>query len=160
VYETDYDLTIRTRAPVETVWDELRTLERLLENTPTVSSFSVDDDGRHASLVGGLTRWPVAWRSLAAEAEIVEVDPPHRLDWTLTVAELDLRFAGTFELTPVSAEETNLTYRGSLRCGDSPVCLLRHVLAGILEGHMEALATRLATRAARRTAAEQALGAA
>ena len=158
MYETDHALSFRAAAPIDIVWDELHTLERLLENIPTISSFEVDADGRHASFTGALTRWPASWRALPGQAEITSSEPPRRLELTLTVPEVGLHFVGTFELASVAAEETNLTYRGELRCDHPLAARLRHVLTGILETHMDALATRIASRAARRTAAAHALG--
>jgi hypothetical protein len=157
VYETDYALTIRTAAPLDAVWDELHTLERLLEHTPTVSSFEVDPGGGHASFTGSLVRWPASWRSLPGRAEIVAAEPERRLEWIVTIPDVQLRFAGTFELDPVAAEETNLTYSGVLRCDHRLASRLGRVLAVILESSMDALATRTASRAARRTAAAHAL---
>jgi carbon monoxide dehydrogenase subunit G len=158
VYETDYALTLRAAAPLDTVWDELGALERVLENIPTISSFEVDVDGQHASFTGALTRWPASWRSLPGQVEITSSEAPRRLELTMTVPDVGLHFVGTFELDPVAAEETNVSYRGELRCDDPLVARLRHVLTGILESHIHALATRIASRAARRTAAAHALG--
>jgi hypothetical protein len=84
-------------------------------------------------------------------------DEPRRLEWAVTVPDVDLHFTGTFELEPVAADETKLTYRGVLQCGDRHAGRLRNSLAEILERHMDGLATRIASRAARRTAAAQAL---
>lgn len=158
MFETDYALTLRAAAPLDTVWDELHTLERLLENVQTISSFEIEADGRHASFTGALTRWPASWRSLPGQAEITSTERPRRLGLTLTVPEVALQFVGTFELDPVAAEETNITYRGELHCEHPLAARLRHVLTGILETHMDALVTRIASRAARRTAAAHALG--
>jgi hypothetical protein len=158
VYETDYTLIVRAAAPLDIVSDELGTLERVLQNIPTVSSFEVDPDGRHASFTGALTRWPASWRSFPGQAEIASSEPSRRLEFTVTVPDVGLRFVGTFELDFVEAEETKLTYWGVLRCNHPLVAHLKHVLTGILETHIHAVATRIASRAARRTAAAHALG--
>jgi hypothetical protein len=67
---------------------------------------------------------------------------------TVTVLDVGLYFVGTFELDPVAAEETNLTFQGELRCDHPLAGRLRHVLTGILETHIDAVATRIAARAA------------
>ena len=157
MYETDYAVTLRTAASAGAVWDELRTLERLFENMSTVSSYEVDADGHGATFLGALTRWPAAWRSLPGRAEVVASEPPGRVVWSVTIPDIDLHFVGTFELAPVAAEETNLTYSGVLCCGHRLSGRLGRVLEGVLEAYMDDLVTRIASRAARRAAAEQAL---
>jgi len=158
VREIQSEVRVRTEAPVHAVWDEIYPLDHLLENVPTVVSWEPSVDGKRAAIVGWFARWPVAWRSLAGTAEVTEAVAPERLRWATTIPSLGLTSEGTFELAPLGLDETSLTYRGVLRCGDRYAGRLRHVLTGVLEGHLDAVASRVATRAARRTLAERTLG--
>lgn len=156
--ETDYETRIRTQAPVEAVWEEIHPLERLLTGIPTVTSSKISTDGQRASITGGMARWPPSWRQLEATAEVIEAVAPERLRWAITIPSLDWHFDGTFELAPVASDETNITYRGVLRCGHPLASRLRHVVVGVLETHVQDLAARAGRRAANRTLAERALG--
>ena len=156
--EIQSEAKVRTAAPVQAVWDEISPLDHLLENVATITSWECCGDGTRASIVGWFARRPRVWNSLAGTAEVVEAVTPERLRWIVTVPTLELMSEGTFELTPLGLDETALTYRGVLRCGDRYAGCLRHVLTGVLEGHLESVAARVATRAERRTLAERTLG--
>jgi uncharacterized membrane protein len=154
----EWEARERVEAPADTLWEELWPLDHLLENVRTISSFEVSPDGRRASASGGLAQWPVMWREATGTAEVVEALTAEVLRWSMVIPSPELEFEGTFELTPAGAGETNLVYRGVLRCGDPHAGRLRHVLCGLLEYHLETVASRVATRAARRTSAARALG--
>lgn len=153
----EWETRERVEASAATVWEELWPLDHLLENVRTISSFEVSPDGLRASASGGLAEWPVMWRKATGTAEVVEARTAEVLRWTMTIPSLQLDFDGTFELAPAGAVETNLVYRGVLRCADPYAGRLRHVLSGLLEYHLESVASRVATRAARRTSAARAL---
>jgi hypothetical protein len=108
--------------------------------------------------IGGLSRWPPAWRQLEATAELLEAVAPERLRWSVTIPSLDWYFEGIFELTPVASNETNITHRGVLRCGHRLVSRLPHFAEGVLETHVEDLASRAGARAAKRFLAGRQLG--
>jgi hypothetical protein len=158
VLETEYEVTVRTEAPAEAVWEEIHPLEVLMAGVPTITEAKISPDGRQASLIGGLSRWPPAWRQLEATAELLEAVAPERLRWSVTIPSLDWYFEGTFELAPVASNETNITHRGVLRCGHPLVSRLPHFAEGVLETHVEDLASRAGARAAKRFLAGRQLG--
>jgi carbon monoxide dehydrogenase subunit G len=158
VLETDYETMVRAEAPVEAVWEEIHPLEVLIAGVPTITDAQISPDGRQASITGGLSRWPPAWRSLEARAELIEAATRERLRWTVTIPSLEWHFEGTFQLAPVASDETNITYRGVLQCGHPLASRLPHLMVGVLETHVQDLASRAGRRAANRHLAERKLG--
>jgi hypothetical protein len=156
--EESYQVTVRTEAPIVAVWDELSTLDRLLGHVPAISSMELGGDGRTGSFRFVLTRLGGVWKRVEAEAALTEVTEPRRLRWTLEMPSMEWGFDGTFELSPIGADETTLVYRGTMRFSDRYAGPLQPIHAEVLEEHLETLATRIAGRAARRTLAERTLG--
>lgn len=157
--EVSYEVTVRTEAPVAAVWDELSALDRLLGHMPAISSVELGADGTTGSFTFVLSRLGRLWQRVETRAIVTEVTP-QRLQWTLQIPSLEWEFRGSFELSPVGADETTLVYRGTMRFSEASTGPLHRIHAEILEEHVETLANRIAGRAARRTLAERTLGSA
>lgn len=154
--EAEYSRTVRVRAPLAAVWDELSPLDRLLRQMPEVARLTVRPDGRTVQVSTGLSWGPLDWK--LADASVVESVPPHRLQFRARAPRLRLDFDGTFELARApSGEETVLTYRGALRCRHQLVGRLRGALQSFLEGHVNGLTERLASRAVQHAEADERL---
>ena len=156
--EVSYEVTVRTEAPVDAVWDEVSTLDRLLGHVPAISSVELGPDGMTGSFTFVLSRLGRLWKRLETRATVTEVTPPGRLQWRLETPSLEWDFAGTFELTTVATDETTLVYRGTMRFSDRYAGPLQPIHAEVLEEHLDTLANRIAARAARHTLAERTLG--
>jgi carbon monoxide dehydrogenase subunit G len=156
--EVSYEVMVRTEAPVEAVWDEVSTLDRLLGHVPAISSVELGPDGMTGSFTFVLSRLGRLWKRLETRATVTEVTPPSRLQWRLETPSLEWDFAGTYELTPVGTDETTLVYRGTMRFSDRYAGPLQPIHAEVLEEHLDTLANRIAARAARHTLAERTLG--
>ncbi len=156
--EVSYEVTVRTEAPVAAVWDELSALDRLLGHMPAISSVELGADGTTGSFTFVLSRLGRVWQRVETRAVVIEVTPPQRLQWTLQIPSLEWDFVGTFELSPVGADETTLVYRGTMRFSEVSTGPLHRIHAEVLEEHLETLANRIAGRACRRTMAERTLG--
>ena len=156
--EVSYEVTVRTEAPVAAVWDELSALDRLLGHMPAISSMHLDADEMTGSFTFALSRLGRVWQRVETRAVVTKVSPPRRLRWMLQIPSLEWEFVGTFELSPVGADETTLVYRGMLLFSDRSTGPLQPVHREVLEEHLETLANRIAGRAARHTLAERTLG--
>lgn len=119
--QTEYTFTVRAQAPADAVWDDIRSLDRLLENLPNISGLELDADGQQARFFGGLARWPASWRALAARAELLDCEAPRYIEWAVEVPALEGRLLG----------DLTLTYKAYLGCANRHACRLRCVLTGI-----------------------------
>jgi carbon monoxide dehydrogenase subunit G len=156
--EVSYEVTVRIEAPVDTVWDEVSTLDRLLGHVPAISSVQLGADGMTGSFTFVLSRLGRLWKRLETRAVVTEVTPPRSLQWRLETPSLEWEFVGTFELSPVGTDETTLVYRGTMRFSDRSAGPLHPIETDVLEEHLDTLANRIAGRAARHTLAERTLG--
>lgn len=156
--EVSYEVTVRTEAPIAAVWDELRTLDRLLGHLPGISSVDLEPDGTTGSFTFVLSRLGRVWKQVEAQAAVTEAAEPRRLRWTMDIPAMEWEFDGTFELTPVGAGETALVYRGTMAFSDRYAGPLQPIQPDVLEEHLETLAARIAGRAARHALAERTLG--
>jgi len=156
--EVSYGVTMRTAAPVAVVWEELSTLDRLLGHLPGISSVVLGADGTTGSFTFFLSRLGRVWKRVEASAALIEGGEPRLLRWKVETPSMEFQFDGTFELTPVGADETTLVYQGTMRFSDRYAGPLDPLHADVLEEHLETVAGRIAGRAARRIRAEQALG--
>jgi len=156
--EVSYEVTVRTEAPVDAVWDEVSTLDRVLGHVPAISSVEFGADGMTGSFTFVLSRLGRVWNRFETIAIVTEVTPPGRLQWRLDTPSLEWEFVGTFELSPIGTDETTLVYRGTMRFSDRYAGPLQPIHAEVLEEHLDTLANRIASRAARHTVAERVLG--
>src|SRR5205823_11193725 len=124
------------------VWDELGTLDRLLGHLPGISSVVLGADGTTGSFSFFLSRLGRVWKRVDVSAALIEVGEPRLLRWRVETPSLEFEFDGTFELTPVGADETTLLYRGTMRFSDRYAGPLDPLHADVLEEHLETVATR------------------
>jgi len=156
--EVSYEVAMRTEAPVSAVWDELGTLDRILGHVPGISSVELGPDGTTASFSFVLSRLGRVWKQVEAQATVTETAGPRCLQWMIEMPALEWQFEGTFELSPVDTDETNLVYRGTMRYSDRYTGPLQAIHPEVLEEHLDTIATRIASRAARHVQAERTLG--
>lgn len=155
--EADHTRSVRVAAPIDMVWDELGSLDRLMKQIPEVAYVRLEPDGRTAHITTSLAWGPISWKF--ANVSLAVSRPPHQLQWCVHASSLQLDFEGTFDLAPAAVRnETLLTYRGSLRCRHRLLSRLRGALASSLEGHVNSLTERLAVLAAQHTEAKARLG--
>lgn len=154
--EADHARTVRVRAPVATVWDELCTLDRLVKQIPEISSFEPTGDGRTAKVSLRLGWGPISWKF--GRASVAETTAMQRMRWQAEVPSLRLDFTGHFELAPgATPQETTLTYRGVVRCRHGFVGRLQFAMASFIEGHVNSLSGRIADLAAQHDEAQRRL---
>jgi hypothetical protein len=154
MFEADHETTVRVRAPITGVWEELCSIDRLLARIPEIAYFKVEPDGQRARISTRLAWGPVRWK--VGTAGLLEATPPHRLHWGCRAPSLEVDFEGTFELTRAGTEdETDLFYRGYLRCNHTLIRRLRGALTSVLESHVNRFPPRIATLAAQHAEAEQ-----
>ena len=155
--EAEHTRTVRVRAPIETVWNELNPLDRLIRNMPEVAAFKLEPDGRSIEFSTRLSWGPIGWK--IARASLAEAAPPHRLTWRGEAPSLQADFEGTFELAPApSGTETVLTYHAVLHCRHKLIGRLRGALSTYLEGHVNSLPDRVAALAVQHAEADERLG--
>lgn len=154
--ELSYDTTERIAAPIETVWDEIRTVDRLLAYAPEIGSFTAEPDGQRARFMSNMAWGPIDWKA-EGTAIILEVTPMERLRWCLEMATLQMRLDLTFHLATGANRETVLRYGGRMFCDHKLVRRLRGMLTDAIEEHVHSTAGRVATLAAQHSLAEQRL---
>jgi len=155
--EVDHTRSVRVRAPLELVWNELSPLDRVIRQIPEVAYFKVQPDGRSLELSTRLSWGPLNWKF--ARATVAEAAAPRLMQWRGHAPSLQLDFEGTFELQPVpNGDDTMLTYRGVLRCRHKLVGRLRGPLASYIEAHVNSLTGRVAELAVQHAEADQRLG--
>ena len=151
--EAEHSRSVRVRAPLPLVWDELGSLDRVMKQVPEVGYFQLEPDGRTAAISAKLAWGPLDWKF--GQVSLAESEPPHHLTWTARAPRLQLTFEGTFDLAPAAIpEETLLTYRGVLHCRHKLIGRLNGALGAFVEGHVNGVTDRLAALAAQHAEAE------
>ncbi len=149
------ELTVRVRAPLSVVWQEIETIDRILAHTEMVVQ-SVVDDRRVSAEIRARLRWgPFGW-TLNGTATVTEAVAPERLVFTVDIPTMGMRQTGTFELTELSAEETTLRHTSEFvlgRLGRS----VKSVVDDEIETYVRVIVDGIAGRAARAWLAEQRL---
>lgn len=154
--ETASERRLRARAPLEAVWAESATLERLLVHPPEIVRFEVAPGGDHAALEVRLAWGRFDWNldgtarrtgCVTHEGVSVEVELPG----------LNLAFQAKVELSAAAEGETNVTYRGRLASENPLVNRLAAAFKGITEFHVRSTVENLAAAAERRFQAEEQL---
>jgi uncharacterized membrane protein len=156
VLEADHETTVRVMAPIEGVWEEIRTIDRLLAFMHRVERFEAQPDGRTARVWSRLAWGPLDWE-LEGSVALTEAVTPRRLAWSGVIPRLGLTVEGVLELAPGAHDETVLCYRAALRCDHHLVARLEGVLTAGLEDHVETFTARVATLAAQHAQAKQRL---
>ena len=153
--EAEFEHASRVAAPVALVWEELESLAGVLRLFPGVVEIqSVDPD--QIRIVARFAWGPVKWNLEGTAVTRLRV-PYERLGVSVRFPGMGLTYEGDIELAGVAATETNVLYRGTLRCGHPLVSRLGGFLHDLAEDHVRSLVNKVKGLAERRHLAEQRL---
>jgi carbon monoxide dehydrogenase subunit G len=151
--ERQYDTTLRIEAPLDAVWEEIRTIDRILKRAPEVDEFELEPDGRatwRGRFVSGRFH-----RDVIGRAEIVDLAEGRNVTYTTTIPTLEARFNGIFALAPGGEDVTVMGYRGAFVCRHRFAWLMRQPLTAILEDHVLSVPARVGQLAHQHAAFER-----
>lgn len=154
--EIDVERSERITAPLQLVWDETDSLEKLLAKTPQAFTYEVLPGGQRATAMSRLAWGPIKW-SVDVEVSIEEYRPLEQIAYCVSAPSLALRFQGVIDLIPVGERETRLDYRGHLDVGHQYVSRMRGLFNDITEEHVCGLIGRVKVKAEQRRLAQERL---
>lgn len=97
--ELDVQRHERIMAPLQ-LWEEIDSLDSILAKTPQISEFDIVPGGQKARGKARLAWGPVKWTSDLA-MEITDIQPPHRIAFSIDAPALEVHMDAVMELTPV-----------------------------------------------------------
>ena len=150
----DYETTLRIDAPIEAVWDQIETLDRIMRHAPEVDSFELEPGGQRAQWRGRLIAGPFR-RDAGGSAELVERVERRSIAYTTTIPVIDTRYSGIFVLASGGEGVTVMGYRGSFVCRHLLASVMRQPLTAVLEDHVLSVPARVAQLAEQHAAFER-----
>jgi carbon monoxide dehydrogenase subunit G len=154
--EIDIERHERILAPVELVWDEIDTLEKLLAKSPQAFNYDLVPGGQRATAKANLAWGPIKW-TLDIEASIEDFRPLQRLVYVIVAPTLELRLEATIDLVVVGDAETRLDYRAKLDLRHRLASRMRGMFNEITEEHTHGLVSRVKVKAEQRRLAQDRL---
>jgi carbon monoxide dehydrogenase subunit G len=154
--EIDIERQERMLAPVELVWDEIDTLEKLLAKSPQTFNYDVVPGGQRATAKANLAWGPIKW-TLDIEASIEDFRPLQHLVYAIEAPSLELRFEATIDLVVVGDAETRLDYRAKLDLRHRLASRMRGMFNEIAEEHAHGLVSRVKVKSEQRRLAQERL---
>lgn len=143
----DYEITLRVDAPVSAVWEEVSTLDQLLERAPEVISVEPHPDEPNRAIWKGRMVWGRMQWNVDGDARILEREEGRHLLFSSQIPTLDAHYQGIFVLAPGARDVTVLGYRGSFVCRHRFHRFMKPALTFVLKDHVETVASRVARRA-------------
>ena len=154
--ELDVQRQERIMAPLQLVWEEIDSLEQLLAKTPQISEFDISPGGRTARGKARLAWGPVKWTS-GLEVEITDIQPPHRIAFSVDAPALEVRMDAVVEMTPVGQNETKIEYWGHLDVRHRMAGRMKGLFNEIAEDHAHGVVHRAKIKAEQRRLAQERL---
>ena len=130
--------------PIEEVWEFLSDMVLVGSCLPGCEKVQVLD-GADSEWTIKVKLGPIS-KTILARAHTTEFQPPNRAAFVAESPELHLE--GSLDLRPISSEQTEVTYRSTVKGKGSLEKLLGQILAGRLDGDAEAFAVNVRTRLA------------
>jgi len=154
--ELDVQRHERIMAPLQLAWEEIDSLDLILAKTPQISEFDIVPGGQKARGKARLAWGPVKWTSDLA-MEITDIQPLHRIAFSIDAPALEVRMDAVVELTPVGENETKIEYRGHLDVRHRMAGRMKGLFNEIIEDHAHAIVHRAKVKAEQRRLAQERL---
>jgi carbon monoxide dehydrogenase subunit G len=154
--ELDVERRERITAPLQLVWDEVDTLDRLLAKIPQAYDYDIVLGGQQATGKARLAWGPVKW-TVDVEVLLADLRPFNHLQYVIAVPSLDMRYVATLVVAGAGSSETRLHYRAHLDVGHRMANRLRGMCNELIEDHTHSLVTRVKIRAEQRRLAQERL---
>lgn len=154
--EIDVERHERILAPVQLVWDEIDSLERILPKTPHVTSYDIVPGGRRATGTSKVAWGPIQW-TIALEIAVESLQPREQIGFRVVAPSYDMSVDATIELKVVGEAETRLDYRGHVEVRHRMANRMRGMFNEMVEEHMHGLVSRVKVKAEQRRLAQERL---
>jgi hypothetical protein len=151
-----HEITVRVKAPIEEVWNEVARLEDVLKRAPEFIVKASPGDDDDVCLEVRLAWGPIS-RNVDATAHVETAIPPHQLTYSVAVPSLEVHCISAIDLVEVADDETSLHLAAQLNCGHRQISKLRGMLSDHLEDYVDTTASRVATLAAQHWQSKQRL---
>jgi carbon monoxide dehydrogenase subunit G len=154
--ELEFDWHERVAAPLQAVWNEVLSLEKILTNSPPAFTWDSIPGTDRASVTIVLPLGPLKW-SIACQAQTEELRPAERIIFTIDGPSAELHFRGVIDVQPLGETETKLSYSATVESQHRFANRLRGLLSEILEGQVRGLVSVVRAKAQRRQRAQERL---
>lgn len=154
--EIDVERHERILAPIQLVWEEIDSLERILPKTPQVTSYDIVPGGRRATGATKVAWGPIQW-TIAVEVTVEALRPRELMRFRVVAPAYDIVVDAAIELKVVGEAETRLDYRGHVEVRHRMAHRMRGMFNEMVEEHMHGLVSRVKVKAEQRRLAQERL---
>jgi len=136
--ELQIERSERLMAPLPFVWDEMNSLDELLNKTAHLANYEVllSGDRAHASTI---LAWGPIKKRLRLDVKLLGIVAERQVRYAIEAATLGSRLEASIDLIPFGPNETKLNYRAGVEVRSRHGRHRRHLLDEIAEDHVDTL---------------------
>jgi len=154
--ELQFERCERIMAPLPLVWEELDSLDHLLDKM-ALARYDVHPDGGRAS-ARVILRWGPLNHAVDLEMTLVGTMRQRQIRYAFQAPRLSVRLEGAINLIPLGSSETKLDHRGAVDVQHRFAARVRGQLQEIMEDYADTIVDRVRARAENRGRAQEQLG--